>query len=298
MRDLLAIFLSLPGLAACAPAELPLERAADLLIADVEAGRVLRLPAGAGAPEVLVDAAELSSTLAPEGLAPAGLALRGEELWVSDMHSGRILAFDMRDGQALGVVFDPGAQSDLEEPCALAWLDGALAVLGNDTRNVLLVQDDGAVGELGGSSPPQIRDGHGLLALPDGRLLVATSASTEDVGMVQVWDAQGGERIQTWLPPGGPLLDATGLALGPEGLVYVVDWSGEQVLRMDPDTGQVVDRVLGPESLSQPVALAFDEAGRLWILERHGLVAWAPVTGPERVLDEAFSFGRGLLIHG
>lgn len=298
MRGLLVILLSLGVPMGCAAPAADGDPALRLLVADVAAGQVLAVHPARGTVEVLVDAGEVPEPLSPDGLAPAGLAWTGDELLVTDMGSGRVLSFDGESGAPGGVAFDPGAGARLEEPCALTLVDGGLAVLGNDTRNVLLLRPDGAVDELGGGAPPEIRDGHGLLALPDGRLLVATSAGTAEVGMVQVWDVVRGERTQTWLPPGGVLQDATGLALGPEGLVYLVDWFGQQVLRLDPRTGALVDRLLGPTLLSDPVALAFDDTGRLWILERHGLVTWHPLTGPERVLADAFTFGRGLLVDG
>lgn len=299
MRDQLAIILSLWGLAGCAPStDDPEGERYDpmLLVADVTAGQVVEVQPFSGGRRVLIDAVDVPQALAPDGLQPAGMAWQSDALLLTDMASGRVLAFDPDDGLPHGLVFDPGPDASLEEPCALARVDGALAVLGNDTRNVLLLHDDGWVDELGGSSPPEIRDGHALLALPEDRLLVATSPGTADVGLLQLWSLQDGRRLQTWLLPGDALSDATGLALGPDGLVYVVDWSGAQLLRVDPSDGAVVDQVLGPQDLTDPVALAFDPSGRLWILERRGLVTWSPSTGAERVLDDAFDFGRGLLV--
>ena len=299
MRDQLAIILSLSGLMGCAPiTDDPWDEGFDpkLLVADVTAGQVVEVQPFSGGRRVLLDAVDVPQELAPDGLQPAGMAWQPDALLLTDMSSGRVLAFDPDDGLPLGLVFDPGPDANLEEPCALARVDGALAVLGNDTRNVLLLHDDGWVDELGGSSPPEIRDGHALLALPEDRLLVATSPGIADVGLLQLWSPRDGRRLQTWQLPGGALSDATGLALGPDGLVYEVDWSGAQLLRVDPADGAVVDQVLGPQDLTDPVALAFDPSGRLWILERRGLVTWSPSTGAERVLDDAFDFGRGLLV--
>ena len=293
MRDGPAFLLTLPLLAACQASAPPDDF--RLLISDVEAGTLSVFEPDGGL-QALLGPEGLPADLVSEGFRPAGMALVEGRLLLTDTQSGRVLAVDPQDGRFLGLVFDPGAGADLEEPCALAATGDRLAVLGNDTRNVLLLSEDGAVAELGGDSPPEIRGGHGLASLPDGRLVVATSPNFPDEGLLQVWDPQSGERLETWLPP-GELLDATGVSLGPDGLLYVVDWTGAQVLRVDPADGHLVDRVLGPEDLEDPVASAFDPQGRLWVLERRGLVRWSPLTGAERVLDDAFAFGRGLVVH-
>lgn len=72
-----------------------------------------------------------------------------------------------------------------------------------------------------------------LLFLPDGRLL----AGSRDAHAVFALDLEGGAVSPLVKPGAGGLREPGGLALGPDGLLYVASRGGRQVLRFDPETG-------------------------------------------------------------
>ncbi len=71
------------------------------------------------------------------------------------------------------------------------------------------------------------------------------------------------------LPPVGPTSprDPTAIAVAPDGALHIVDRRG-QVMVFDRAGAPM--RAYGAESLDQPVAIAFDDAGRAYVLD-HGL---------------------------
>ena len=92
----------------------------------------------------------------------------------------------------------------------------------------------------------------------------------------------GGEAGQVYrIPPEGGTLEVRvaggdgftlALAFGPDGLLYYVDLERCAVMRLDPDGGQpevFAGPKIGGHNLTLPNAIAFDDAGRLYLTESH-----------------------------
>lgn len=291
-------------LSACGPPAAP-ERPLHALVADVEDGVIRRFDATSGADlGVLLNAARVPEGLLSAPLRPSGLALHQGALAVASFSGGEVLEVDPVEGAVRRVLYAaPPAGPALEEPADLASLGDRLVVLGNDSRNLLLL-DTGASGdagaaaalELGGQAGPPIRDGHGVTALPGGLLAVGTSPSDPSLGLVQLWDPSTGQRVAD-LAPYDALWDATDVAVAPDGSLAVADWYAEEVLLLDPTDGAVIEVLLGPGEVERPVALAWAPDGALLVVERHGLLRWTAAEGPVR-LSRDLRFGRGLVLLG
>ena len=56
----------------------------------------------------------------------------------------------------------------------------------------------------------------------------------------------GADALVRELAEGAPIAGTNGLAVGPDGLLYVTSVSGREIVVMDPQSGRIVDR-LGSE---------------------------------------------------
>ena len=113
-----------------------------------------------------------------------------------------------------------------------------------------------------------------LVGAPDGSLLVAdmgrfaTSAQrTPDGAIVRVDPVTG---AQSLVSAGGRLVDPAGLALAPDGTIFVVENVGlggdPEVLRIDPATG-AQSVVTSGDKLCYPFGIAIEPAGTLVVTE-------------------------------
>lgn len=155
------------------------------------------------------------------------------------------------------------ASSALEEPTTLFFSGGDLFVLGNDTRNVVIIGPDG---ELLAEAATELRGAHDMALGPDGRLYVATDRNLGASGCVQVWDPATGARVAVF----GPELErATALAFDARGDLLVADYDAGTIVRYDPETRQRLELVA--RGLASPLDLAFDEEGALHVLTDRGV---------------------------
>jgi DNA-binding beta-propeller fold protein YncE len=293
--------------AGCASEADPSEPSGLLAVANLDGNEVLLFDRATGAAVApLLSGDTLPEGVAPEGFEPAAVARSGGELIVTNFRSGEVLAFDPIDGAWLRTVHANGPESSLrlQEPCDLQPVPGGpglparggFAVLGNDSRNLVLLDRDGAVqAELGGEgSPDPLRAPHGFALSDDGRAFVATSPTEPDLGLVQVWDVRSGERLYDFAAY-GEIEEGTDAVLGPDGVLWVVDWFGSQVVRFDPDSGEKLDVFAGPsEGVDRPISLVFDDAGVPWLLDQRGVVR---LDAGDVVVDGAangFDWARGL----
>ncbi|MBO3459401.1 NHL repeat-containing protein [Aetokthonos hydrillicola Thurmond2011] len=89
---------------------------------------------------------------------------------------------------------------------------------------------------------------------------------------IKIYDEQG-NFIRDFVPPGsGGLNDADGLAIGPDGNLYVASYLGGSILRYNGKNGKFIDTfvpagsgVPGTPGLQRPTALTFGPNGNLYV---------------------------------
>ncbi|MEN8144181.1 MAG: NHL repeat-containing protein [Gemmatimonadota bacterium] len=83
---------------------------------------------------------------------------------------------------------------------------------------------------------------------------------------VSVHDLATGQPAEYQVEPNaGGLSAPTGVAIGPDGLLYVSSSGTDQILRYDPDTGGFLDVFTDDERLAGPFSLAFAADGSLFV---------------------------------
>lgn len=244
---------------ACAePAEVgpPLE----VWVADQGAGELL--VADADGVRVVADAGSVG-----DGFAPSAVAFDGDAVVVADFGTGTLLTLDP-GGEVLGRTRpDPAQPVRIEEPCGLRVSGEHLLVLANDSRNLVeLTRDGRVVRELGADRP--LRSAHGFDELGDDLVIVASSPTTPDAGLLGVHDLRTGERVAE-LGSWPTLQEATGVAALDDGTVAVVDWFSGRVTGWDPASGAQI-AVLA-EGLPHPVGVTRGPDGGLFVLADDGV---------------------------
>jgi hypothetical protein len=258
------------------PGDLP----ARWFIADPGAGVVFE-----DGPDGRAVAVDASTPGASAGFDPAALAVgAGGELLVADFAEHTVAAWD---GAGLELRYQNPADPQgvrVEELCALAATPTSLALLGNDTENVLFLDAAGQpTGELGPAA--ELRGAHGFVALPGGALaVVATPAPGEPA--VTVWDAGSGEVVRAF---GHALALPTDVVLRADGTLAIADWKAGLVrgyTLAGDDLGALAT------GLDRPVALA-EHAGVLLILAQDGV--WTD-DGRHLADGEGLQFPRDLAL--
>lgn len=252
---------------ACVPA-------VQLLVVDRDTDRVLRYEGRSGAFfDVVADAGKDAQLYEPSNVAlgpQAGVYVT----WFGKGHVTQI-------GSAEFFYHD---MTQLEEPVALGAAGPYLYVLGNDTQSVVKLRvDDGTLVS---------RFGAFQMIWPHDLLVVAGAAGRGDrgttgyvvgedpAGMVQRWDLERGKLIERFAPSQGEDELFTGVAIGPDGHLYLADWRNNRVLRYD---GRSLERsaVFVPPGrcLDAPDKLGFGPDGHLYVSTRQGILRYNGVTG-------------------
>jgi hypothetical protein len=191
-------------------------------------------------------------------IAPAAVALRGNDLLVADLASGRLWRADLglQSVSAIaGAPVGPGTALALG-PDLSAW------VLDVAARQVLRFARDGRLLQTFRAGTPT----PGAMALADGgaTLLVA------DAGLAQWAELRSaGTIVPTVLPSlaGQRVTGSDAIAIGREA-VYLLDRAAARVHRVARD-GRVLAS-LGAGTLKQPVALAVDRFERVFVADASG----------------------------
>lgn len=275
-RGFLPAALLLPALAAtpaCAPAGAP-GAGHQLVLTDLVDGRVRAFDAADGAALADPVDAGLVEEVLGDPFEPSALAWDEASLYLGDFRSGRILAVDRAEPELVEVLHDnddPEARAAdlrLEEPADMRLWGELLVVLGNDSRNLLLVDPAvGAIDSYGEEDP--IRHGHALTWLGE-ELVVGRSRSSGSGALLEVWDPELGEQTRSLGHP-DELGDATALLDEPGGTLLVLDFFGSRLMRVDPVSGAVLDEDLALGHLDRPRALDRGPEGDLYILDEAGV---------------------------
>ena len=252
----------------------PAEEPVTVVVSDLMGGRVRAFDGSTGA-----DLGDPMDALAAEAamddpFQPAALSWDREALYVGDFNSGRVLAVPHGAPEAISILHDnssPQARElglRLEEPADMQLWDGMLVVLGNDTRNLLIIDPElGAIDSYGGSNP--IRHGHGLAWL-DGDLVVARSRSDLHTPLLELWDPELGEEVEAMGDP-DVLGDATALITDGDDGLLVLDFFGNRLMRLDASDGSLLEDDLMDGLLDGPRALDRAPDGSLYVLDAQGV---------------------------
>ncbi len=259
-------------LLACAPPSSAPEAASrELLVAHLDGGEVLRFD-GDGAPDTpLLDldaVADIEATTERSFAPSAVMPLDEGGAWVSDFVTGVVVEVDALGG-FVGVVRSQGSGPGLlQEPCAMARQGDQVAVLGNDSGNVVLVdaEDDAVLGV-----PVPLRYAHGLEWVGD-TLWVGRSATEPTAGQVERYDLVSGERTAE-MAPFDDVIEATAVRLDGDRLL-VADFFSGRITAWDPWSGEALGVVAS--GLEGPIDVEVDDEGMLWVLDREGVVPGAP----------------------
>lgn len=271
---------------ACSQAPLQGERP-QLYVADLQAQTVWSFQEGE-ALEPLVTVESIPPEHRRDGFKPSALALAGEDLLVANSDGGEIYRVDRATGEFLELLHDNGwGTLRLEEPCALELLDGELLALGNDTRNLLRISPDPA--EL----DAVLRSAHSMaISQDEGLTWVGSAPSIRGQGLLQAWDLEQGV-LAGELAPYPVLQSVTGLAVD-RGLLWVADWFAQELVVLDPATGERVGTPMGPEQLREPVdVMAFGED--IYLLETQALWRLSPGRLPQPVPVPGLEYGRNMV---
>lgn len=197
-------------------------------------------------------------------------------LYIMELHGARVLTVDPVEhiittyvGSAEAPGYEgyggdggPATEASMSQSVGLA-LDEHGTLFLADTRNncVRAVSADGIIETLAGNGAAEMADGHGTAAgfnqpygldYADGQLYVADRANHAirrvDVATLDVVTIAGMGQAG-FAGDGGPAIDArlngpSGVAVGPDGAVFVADTDNHVVRRIDPDDG-TISTVLG-----------------------------------------------------
>ena len=203
-------------------------------------------------------------------------------LYVAHFDSSAIYRYDGETGEPLSLFYRDTWW--LEEPVELHFVDELLYVLGNDSRNIVVLEEREGAGRLVGEfASARIVDPHDFLFLPSGLVLIAAMRGPARPGALQLWDLGRDEEIDSF---GGEdeLGVATGLALGSDGLLYVADNKRDQLVRYDLETRSKLDTLVADDPLlTAPIDLAFGRSGALYVLCDQGVLL---LTGLQRDVED------------
>jgi hypothetical protein len=220
-------------------------------------------------------------------------ASEGGNLYVASRFTDQVLEYDGKTGAYLGVVIPAGANPSGTDPLHAPWAltfgpDGNLCVAGVLSNNVLRYNmTTGAIAEFIPSSAC-IYQPKGLTFDSSGNLVVSdgdegptdTSPLRDEVlrfqgpGGASPGDAlpAPGETGAVLVPSGsGGLAQASGLAFGPDGNLYVSSYRSGSVLKYDGTTGTFLGTFIaaGSGGLSGPLFLSFRPDGFLYVSDQN-----------------------------
>lgn len=202
--------------------------------------------------------ANIAGTLPAEGepalQEPAGIAIRGSRVYVSDSAAGVIRIFD-RYGRDKGSIALPATEAAPSRPGAIVLADdGQLAVVDSGPGQVVVVKARAAeeaeilytLGDAESGTAP-IRPV--AVAYADGEYYVVTSTEAK----VRVYDREGVRVREVSLDPDSGIEYPGGLAVAGD-TIWVADTKGGHVVGFNAETGEVVAE--WPDTYAVPRGMA------------------------------------------
>lgn len=220
------------------------------------------------------DLAFVGAPLVPadgSGLAAAGALLVGPDgnTYVASHDTDSVKVF-ADSGAYLGELITPGGE--LDGPWGMAFgPDGKLYVGGRSSRNIIrfnIATGDGEVAvesAMGNLGQPM------SLAFGSDGTLFATSRLVGDPPTshpVKRFDVATGEFLGDFVTPGSEgLVNANGIAFGPDGNLYVGSAGSAEIKRFDGETGAFLDNFVptGSGGLTNVSQFVFHTDGRLYV---------------------------------
>jgi hypothetical protein len=187
-----------------------------------------------------------------------GNTVGAPDLLVCDFDTGAVNRYDPTTGQYLGKLASKagviGAVSMEVGP------DGYLYVASRDSYfHHAVLRYDLRTGAYVDTFIPEIGGVASITFTPDGHLLIAV-----DHGAVNRYDATTGEFKDVLIP--ATLVDRPrGLAVGPDGRLYVCSNGNDKILRFDLTTGAPIDEFAAGGELDGPNNLTFGPNGDLFV---------------------------------
>lgn len=196
---------------------------------------------------------------------PYGLAMFQGQIFVVDVRGAGYGVFDVANASTR--FFRPTGAGKLSRPIAIAVDSDGTRYIGDAGRNEVLVFDANerfvrAIGDGKGFRPAD-------LAIA-GELLYVTNGSSSNI---VVFDKRSGKRLAYISESGaepGQVFMPTGIAVGPDGSLWVADTTNFRVQRFSPDGefigafGQAGD---APGSFARPKSVAVDRDGIVYVLD-------------------------------
>lgn|GEM_PF-2351612 len=254
----------LDPMARCAVAR---ERATEVLVADRARHAIVAVDVASG--RVLGD------LVGPDAGGPAShdrldrpvdaTLLSDGSLVVANFGPGSVLHFDGETGEYLDTLFYDTRV--LEEPTAVRWTGEHLLVLGNDSGNLLVLDESGTATSTMGD--PGLRFPLDLALGPEpGTVFLTGARNTSIDATVQLWDYVDGERL-AWFSNPDPSRPSVGVVVDCHDAVLLSDPAGVTRLRPagQPDRW-VRDRELPVDA---PSRLRTAPDGQVWVSSKHGL---------------------------
>jgi|GEM_PF-4116176 len=184
--------------------------------------------------------------------------------FVTDFEKGSVLSVDSQTGEYLKRRFED--RNVLEEPVKILAQNDLLYVLGNDTENIVVLDDEGDV--ITNFKAPEINYPHDMAFGPDGFVYVAVESYEAMPHWVQVWNPQTETFERSYpAPKAGDI--AMSVAVSDAGEMFVANYTSSEIIRY-PNINNTLNYEV--YSLPQkPLSLGIGPSNRVYALTEQSI---------------------------